>query len=56
MYCKSGSQESRAGLLTEGKASPAKDNRSDETGRGSATESACTRASAKRDAGPRSGS
>ena len=33
-----------------------KDSRSDENGRGSATDGACTRASARRDAEPRSGS
>ena len=35
---------------TEGVASSAKDSKSDENGRRSATESACTRASAERDA------
>ncbi|CAM9908343.1 unnamed protein product, partial [Ascophyllum nodosum] len=40
-----------AGKPTEGEASPAKNSgRSDDTGRGSATESACTRASARKDA------
>ena len=56
LYCESGIPESRAGRPTEGEASSAKDGRSDETGRRSATKSACTRASAKRDAEPRSGS
>ena len=56
LYCESGIRKSRAGRPTEGKVSPAKDSRSDETGRGSATESARTRASAKRDAEHRSGS
>ena len=56
LYCESGIRESRAGRQTEGEASPAKDSMNDETGRRSATESACTTASAKRDAEPKSGS
>ena len=56
MYCESGIRESRTGRPTEGKGSPAKDSKSDETGRESATESACTRASAKRNVEHRSGS
>ena len=54
LYCESGIRESRSGRLTEGKALPAKGSRSDGTGRRSATDSACTRTSAKRDAEPRS--
>ena len=56
LYCESGIRESRTERPTEGEASPAKDSRSNENGRTSATESACTRASAKGDAEPRSGS
>ena len=54
LYCEFGIRGNRAERSTEGEAPPAKDNRSDENGRGSATESACTRASAKRDAEHRS--
>ena len=56
LYYKSGIGESRAGRPTEGEASPAKDSRSDKNGRRNATESACTRASGRRDAEPRRGS
>ena len=55
LYCESGNRESRARRPTESEASPAKKSRSDETSRGSIAESTCTRASAKRDAEPRSG-
>ena len=54
--CESGIRESGAERSAEGEASPAKDSRSDETGRRSAAESACTRASAKRGAEYKSGS
>ena len=56
LFCGSIIRESRAGKPTEGEASPAKDSSSDETGRESVTENACTRASAERDAEHRSGS
>ena len=56
LFCESGIRESRAGRPTEGKALPTKESRSDENDHRSATESACTRASARRDAEPRSGS
>ena len=56
LSCESGIRESRAGRPTEGEASPAKDSNSDETGRRSTTESVGIKASAKRDAEPRSGS
>ena len=48
LYYEYGIRESRTGRPTEGEASPANDSRSDETGRRSATESACTRDSALR--------
>ena len=41
--------KNRARRSTEGEASPVKDSKSDKIGRGSATESACTRAGAKRE-------
>ena len=56
LYCEYAIRESRTGRPTEGEASRAKDSRSYETGRRSTTESACTKASAKRDAEPKSGS
>ena len=45
-----------AGRPTDGEASPAKDSRSNGTGYRSAQEGACTKASAGKDANPRSGS
>ena len=56
LYCESEIRESRAGKPIESESSSVKDSRSDEIVRGSATESACTRASAERDAEHRSGS
>ena len=55
-YCESGVRKIKTGRPTEGEKLPAKDSRSDETVRRSATEIACTRASAKRDTEPRSAS
>ena len=56
LYYESEIPENRTVRPTEGEALPVKDGRSDKTGRTSATESACTRASAKRNAETRSGS